>query len=280
MVYAPIWKDTFYTSTADTLVYKIKVSNNYIFQGKAYKMPNAQNLSICVNRICENFLFQDIDLILTGATTQTSSGACLNFLLQNEGGITLQTYRFLYDWDYGHNWTGSYAVLSIPINGHYASGQMKLRSEVSSAGVVGTTSTATTGYNKEVCGDYILHYVNARGGWDSFVFEGLCTKTDTISDHYFNKSFVNTTKEFGTGRYISEINTAYKLNTGILSEDEAALFAKHLIGSNKCYLQILSEGKIIPVVITDNNAQYKKEGQDDVITYEVNVKESQEKIRR
>lgn len=279
MVYAPIWKDTFYTSTADTLVYKIKVNNNYIFRGKAYKMPNANNLSICINKICENYLYQDFETILAGSSSQTNAGACLDFYLQNDGGTTLEIYRFLYDWDYSHSWAGSAAELSLPVNGHYASGQYRPFTTVANNGSV-TTLAQSGRYSKLSCGNYALVYTNARGGWDSFLFEGRCTKTDTISDHTFNKSYINTTKEFGTGRYISEINTTYKLNTGILTEAEAANFAKHLISSNKCYLQDLVNSTIFPVVITETSAPYKIDGQEDVITYEINVKESQEKIRR
>jgi len=285
MVQKKIWEDTFYTSTEDSLVYKIKAGNNYIFQGKAYKMPNESSLRICVNKICQDFLYQDIDSFFGNLYTssQVNSGACIDFYLQNSAGTTLETYRFLYNWDYESNWGNFGMRLSAPINGHYAPLMWRLRTDVTANGVVTTTRNAeNSGFNTIVCSDYFLYYVNARGGWDSFAFEGRCSKVDNLTEHNFNRSFDNNTKEFGLGRYISEVSTTYTLNTGILTEEQAMKVAKHLISSPKCYLHIANEynNKIIPVVITNNVAEYKKEGDDDIINYEITVKESQEKIRR
>ena len=276
---APIWKDTFYTASTSTLVYSIVLGNRTIFRGKAYKMPNENILKLNINKICQDYLEQDIDNILTGSTSQTNAEACLDFDLKNSTGGTINTYRFLYDWDYDHSWTGQSATLTEVVNGHYAAGQWKLATSVNTAGTVTTVSNNSTLYNKEVCGDYVLHYVGAKG-WASFVFEGKCTKTDAITPHYFNKAFDNTTAEFEQGKYMTEISTTYKLNTGILSEEEAARFAKNVVSSPKAYLQILSEGKIIPVVITTNQAEYKLEDGQNLITYELNVKESQTKLKK
>lgn len=280
MVKAPIYKDTYYTASTATLQYTISCGGNTIFSGRAYRMPNEGVLKININKICQDYLSQDIDTIIAGSSSQTNYNACLDFTLKNAGGTTLETYKFLYDWDYDHSWTGQSATLSEKINGHYASGQYRFSTSVNTAGTVTTTSTNSSLYTKEVCADYVLHFVGARGGWMSFPFEGRCTKTDGIVQHFFNRAFDNNTKEFEQGKYISEITTTYKLNTGMLSEDEAKSFAKNLISSNKAYLQILSEGKFVPVIITDTQAQYKQDGQEDIITYEVNIKESQTKIKK
>lgn len=276
----PIYKDTFYTSAAQTLTYKIYAgANGYIFQGKAYSMPNGQPIKICMNKICQDYLRQDIDSILAGSSSQTNQDACITFTLQSEAGSTLGTYTFVYCWDYDYPMNTASATLSVPINGHYAPSQSyKLRTTLNGSTV--TTYASNDAYNKEVCGDYVLHYVNARGGWDSFVFEGRCKKTDNITNHYFNRVFDNNTKEFEQGKYISEIDTTYTCNTGILTQEQAALFAKHLLGNPKCYLEIISKNKVIPVLITDNTADYKVDGEDEVITYEVKIKESQTKIRK
>lgn len=280
MVKAPIYKDTYYTASTATLQYTISCGGNTIFSGRAYRMPNEGVLRININKICQDYLSQDIETIIAGSSSQTNHNACLDFTLKNSGGTTLETYKFLYDWDYGHSWTGQSATLSEQINGHYASGQYRFSTSVNTAGTVTTVSNNNTLYTKEVCADYVLHFVGARGGWMSFPFEGRCTKTDGIVQHFFNRAFDNNTKEFEQGKYISEITTTYKLNTGMLSEDEAKSFAKNLISSNKAYLQILSEGKFVPVIITDTQAQYKQDGQEDIITYEVNIKESQTKIKK
>lgn len=279
MAYAPIWKDTFYTASSQTLIYKIYGGNGYIFQGKAYAMPNGDPIKICVNKICQDYLYQDIDSILAGSSSQSNNGACRTFTLQSEVGNTLASYTFLYCWDYDYNWNNNSATLSIPINGHYAPSQRyMLRTTVNNGSV--TTYSTNSEYNKQVCGDYVLHYVNARGGWDSFVFEGACRKADDYTQHYYNRVFDNTTKEFEQGKYISEISTTYTCNSGLLTQAQAAIFAKHLIGTPKCYLEIISENKVIPVIITDTKAEYKTEDGEEVINYEINIKESQTKIRK
>ena len=283
-VKAPIWKDTYYTTTSNTLSYTIEAEGVTIFSGKAYKMPNAANIKININKICQDYLYQDIDTLLTnsGSTQQTNPNASIIFQLKDSDGTTLENYLFLYCWDYDYNWSGNSASirLSEPINGHYANGQMKLRSNISGNGTVTTHRADSTIYTKEVCADYVLHFVTAKGGWLSFPFEGRCSKSDDISSYYFNRAYDNTTKEFEQGKYISEIVTTYKLNTGILTEEEAARFAKNVISTPKAYLQIISEGKIFPVVVTDNKADYKQYGEEDVITYELTVRESQSKIKQ
>ena len=114
----------------------------------------------------------------------------------------------------------------------------------------------------------------------SFAFEGRCVKTDGVKQYLYDKAFNNTTKDFEKVDYLNEITTTYKLNTGTLTEEEASRFAKNVGSTTKAYLQIISEGKIIPVLVTDTSVQYKQDGMSDVITYEVNIKESQSKIKK
>lgn len=281
MVKTPIWKDTYYSSNSQTLTYTINTDGVSIFSGKAYRLPGAASVRININKICQDYLQQDIDELLTGSTSQTNANASKDFVLKNAGGTTLETYRFLYDWDYDHSWTGQSATLSQPINGEYAANMWKPKTTVASTGTNAVTTTKTGGdYNKLACGEYALIYVNAKGGWDAFLFTGKCRKTDNIQQYNFNRAFSNTTQEFETGRYISEIEETYELNTGILTQEQAALFAKHLIGSNKVYLHNLNDNTIRPAVITDNQAVYKLDGDEDVITYTLKIKLSQSKIRQ
>lgn len=284
MVYAPIWKDTYYTTTADTFTYSIMTDGVTIYSGKAYKMPGQASININLNKICQNYLRQDIDDILTGSTSNTNSDACKEFLLKNAAGTTLEKYRFLYCWDYSYNWNNTAATLSEPINGEYDASMYKLKTTVTTGNTsnlnVVTTYKNTGNYTKLVCADFCLYYTDQKGGWSAFAFSGKCRKTDEITNYKFNRAFSNTTKEFETGRYISEVVEAYELNTGILTQDQAALFAKNLLGSNMCYLHNTKEGWIKPAYINDSKAVYKLNDDADVITYTVNVKLSQSKIRQ
>lgn len=284
MVIAPIYKDTYYTASTSVLQYTILTGGKTIFSGRAYRMPSEDTLRININKVCKDYLTQDLETVLGGSSSQTNSKACLDFVLKNSGGTTLETFRFLYCWDYDYTWTGQSATLSESINGHYASGQLRLSTTVSTGNTSNTNTVTTVSnnsslYTKVVCADYVLHFVGARGGWMSFAFEGRCTKSDGVKQYLYDKAFNNNTKEFEKTNYLNEITTTYKLNTGVLTEAQSLKFAKNVGSSTKAYLQILSEGRIVPVLITDTNVQYKTDNQNEIITYEVNVKESQSKIK-
>lgn len=280
MVYAPIWKDTVYTANTASLEYSITVNGTEIYSGKAVRFPNESNLSININKICKDYLFQDIDNILTGATSQTNSYAYRTFTLKNGNGTTLETYGFLYDWEKGRNWNGTARTLVTPINGERTAGMLCLKTTVSSSRVVTTYSNSTPDYPKLVCADYALYFLGLGGGWSSFVFTGKCKRVDNITSHQFDHSYNNTTSEFEVGRYISEIVPTWELNTGMLTEEQAADYARELVSSNKCYLHNLVDNTIIPVVITDNAAEYKTEDGEDVIIQTTRVKASQITIRQ
>ena len=83
----PIWKDTYYTSTANTLEYYITDGTNTIFRGKSYKFPDRENIKIKINDICSNHLNSDIPLSVWSSTTAgsvTLPNAAKTFTLYNE----------------------------------------------------------------------------------------------------------------------------------------------------------------------------------------------------
>ena len=281
MVKTSIWKDTFFTDDVSKLTYKIELDGSVIFTGRAYGRPDEGSVRININKICENYLNQDIDRVLTGATSQTNTEALRTFTLKDEDDTTLETYMFLYDWSYATPWNGSSRTLSNPINGHYANGMLKLKTTVSSSAV--TTYRSTGSYPTLVkCADYAVYYLNAAGGWDSFLFEGSVVRKDNITSHNSSKFADNTSKEFEVERYATEISTSYAAKTGWLNDDEAAKFAANLIGSTKVYLHNLKDGTIKPLVITDNTAEYQtfKTNGRKFCQYTLNMKESQTKYRR
>lgn len=285
MVYAPIYKDTYYTASQESLVYTISIENSTIFSGKAYRMPGESQLRININKICRNYLTTEFGNLFDGSDSIRNYDTVVEFKLKNGSGTVLETYRFLNCWEYGYTWSHSSAtILSNPVNGHYVASQLKPQTRVNASSPSTNaptvyTSAHTGNYNKLVCADYVIYYLNARGGVDAFAFEGRCTKTDEITPHTASRAFNNNTREFEKLRYISEVRTSYTLNTGLLTREQAENFALNLIGSNTCYLHNIAEDKIFPVVITNTTAQYK-DGAEDVITYEITVNESQDKLRQ
>lgn len=281
MVRASIWKDTYYTANVSSLEYRIELDNTVIFTGRAYARPNESVVKININRICENYLKQDIDTILTGATTQNNADALHRFVLKNKNGNILETYDFVYDWSYGENWTGgATTIISQPINGHYVDGMLKLVSTVADSGV-GTQSNSSA-YNKEVCADYALYFVTAKGGWSSFVFEGSVTKKDAITSYSASRYADNTTYDFEVSKYAEDITRTYTAKTGWLNDDESEAFAQNVPSTPKAYLHNLAEGTITPVVITDTAVDYQKFKTNNrkFAQYTVNIKESKVKHRR
>ena len=284
MVYAPIWKDTYYTTTADSLIYTIRLYGEVIYSGKAVKMPNADTIKININKVCSSFLDTDIDELFGSLSQTINNNAYKPFTINNSEGTVLETYGFLLDYDYSHNWTGSSATLSLPINGHYTSGMLRLATSYSSSnGYVSTVKTSGTLYPTNVnCGDFAIYYLNARGGWDSFLIEGTATKKDTITTYTIDKSYDNTTYEFEKKRNISEIMTSYVLNTNYLNDEQSEILVKHLLGTNKAYLHSLKEGWIKPINITDTQNTYQtyQTNGRKMSQYKINVELSQSKIRR
>jgi len=81
---------------------------------------------------------------------------------------------------------------------------------------------------------------------------------------------------------VQEIKTNYELNTGYLTDEQAANLAKNLLGSVKVYLQNIDEGRVYPVIITDSNATYQTYQTNGMklAQYKINVQTSQTKIRQ
>ena len=283
MVYAPVYKDTFYTTTASSLSYYIEAANGaVIFSGRAVRMPSQDNIKININKVCQEYLWQEANC-LNGTGTTTQQDTYRVFYLKNSSGTLLESYGFLYCYDYDFTWTGQTGTtLSQPIADKYISGMLKLNTKVGSARY--TSTTGSTPLTAELCcGDYGLYYVNRRGGWDAFAIQGTGVKSETITQYLTDKAFDNTNKKaFEANRYLSEIKTSYVLNTHYLSDEQAENLAKNLLSSNMVFLHNLIEGEIIPVIITDTAVTYQtyQTNGKKMAQYKIAVTESQSKLRR
>ena len=106
------------------------------------------------------------------------------------------------------------------------------------------------------CCKYCLYYQNALGGWDSFLINGNDKQTDKITSYKYIKGVNNTTKDFGTKKYLNLISQTYKLYTDWLNDDEASRMF-NLLESTEVYLHNLEDDSIMPVNITNNTCEYK-----------------------
>ena len=282
MIYAPIWKDTFFTATTASVNYKITDANgNVLFLGKAVKFPGAATLEINVNQICKNYMNNDLPDFrgVSTSTSYTNSNACKVFnLYTGDSQTTAQSYTFLWDWSYT-DWNGGSKSMSLPVNGHKDGRMMSFSSSVSAGNVVTNSITHT---NNGYCGDWALYYQNRYGGWDSLLIEGNVKRTDSMTQHKYSKAAKNTSIDFEDTVYTNDVDRRWQMYTGWMSDQEAAIFADNVLQSTRVFAHNLVQNEIIPVVIVDSTAEhktYRNQGHKK-FNYVLNVKASQTNIRR
>lgn len=300
LITRPIWQDTYYSSTADTLVYRIELEGETIYTGKAIKYPEAENVRININKVCRNYLESDIAEELEimpdirESVNNRYSQRRFNLFVDN---VNVMDYQFYQDYSYGweHNSLGV-NVVSKPITGHYAPGMLRMQTTRTSSSTSGASSVYTEcdageiadvddylGYTTEVkCATYALYYLNSYGGWDAFLIEGTGTKQDDYTTYTTDRVADSASMEFELNKYVTEINTTYQLNTHYLTDEQSENLAKNLMGSIKVYLHNIGEGWVKPVIITDSKVTYQtyQTNGRKLSQYRITVKESRTKIRR
>ena len=134
----------------------------------------------------------------------------------------------------------------------------------------------------DTCTRYALYYTNAYGGWDTFLPEGLCTRTDELTRHTVQRDYSNILiRNRGTVNYCNEIVRKWTLQTGWLS-DEASLKMHHLLNSTDIYLFDIQTGQTIPVVFTNTETEYKtyRNSGRKLVSYEIEAQLAQDRERR
>lgn len=135
-------------------------------------------------------------------------------------------------------------------------------------------------YDTSCCGDWALYYLNAKGGWDSFLIEGKVKRTDSLTRYEYGKGS-GTPLDFSRTQYMVESEAAYEMHTGWLTDAQAANLAKNLLPSIKVYAHNLNENKIFPVVITDSSVEWKTyKNEKKLVAYTINVAASNKEYRR
>lgn len=260
MVYKSIWEDAIFTVTGMTsLRYNIVTDggNTLIYSGRAYAKPNSNDVEINVARIVQDYLncrLEEVDL-----ASQTNEHALLNCSIVDEKGNELEEYKFLYCWDYETKfedvWDVSPYRLSKPINNHSASGMIILTTNYN-----GTSVHTGANYvlNPSYCGDGALYYLNAKGGWDSFLIEGTVKKTESYERYDIQSNYRVDTLQFGHRNITHTSKLGWTLNTHLLTDAESKIFAANVIGSVSVYYHDLKANKIYPVTIDDNSVEFKQ----------------------
>lgn len=127
----------------------------------------------------------------------------------------------------------------------------------------------------ESCNRYNLHYVNAKGGYDTLPIDGRRDKrTDDFEFSYFKSRGNNQQlNNYQMNKYQTNITPKWELQTGWLS-DEQSLKMYNLFGSHKVWLEDIQENKFYPVYITNSSVDYKTftNNGKKKISYTINVK--------
>lgn len=135
-------------------------------------------------------------------------------------------------------------------------------------------------YDVNYCGDAALYYLNSRGGWDAFLLPYI-KRVDKYTQQDYYKAYDNSTIEFGRKRFLTEITPTWELGTDWLTDEQAERLCRNLLPSTQVYLHTLDDDIIRPVVIVDNQAEYKTyENQNNqLVSYKIKVEASQTDTR-
>lgn len=134
------------------------------------------------------------------------------------------------------------------------------------------------------CGDaYVLYYVNIYGGLDAVWMKGICRRTDT-----FEREQSDTYRALSSTHYADrrvtriDAGATWELNSGILSDEQARVFARNVPGTTSAFLLKLgTDDGGWPVTIEDTAVQHLSivsNGRRPV-NYTLNVKLAQDRIR-
>lgn len=110
----------------------------------------------------------------------------------------------------------------------------------------------------ESCNRYNLHYVNAKGGYDTLPIDGRKDKrTDNLTfEYYKSKGNNQNINKPQMNKFKVDITPKWELQTGWLN-DEQSKKMYNLFTSQKVWLEDIDEGTFTPVYITNNAVEYK-----------------------
>ncbi len=317
----PIWKDYIYTVPlqVDRLQYLVKYNGNNIYKGWSYEMDGANN--IIINEVCQNYLSTVFPYSRATGVWMEDPYAERMFELYigtdetEEPSIKVAEITFLYDWSYSDYLDYQYDrwLAMEPLQDYYDSRQYELFS-------VNTLATLTNRagieyinlhdsrsviavqlpvgsyrlYNydaqalkvfkftvQENCGvRYCLYYVNSRGGWDSVLVDGNYLGADKYKRNTYIQNYITPSLNRGVVEYKNNINETWTLNLRNLTDEKNKLF-HNLFESTNVFLHDLEEGRILPVIITTTEMQYKtrKNQKRKSYSYQITVESAQRKIR-
>jgi hypothetical protein len=107
------------------------------------------------------------------------------------------------------------------------------------------------------CKRYCLYYLNAYGGWDSYVFNKTSKESDDFKRDTYNRRINNQNIVHGKVEYKNQITKKWTLKTDYLNDTQSIILAKHMMSSPCAYLHDFETDEIFPVLVTNKTTDYK-----------------------
>lgn len=108
------------------------------------------------------------------------------------------------------------------------------------------------------CARYVVHYVNAYGGWDSLVVEGAVRERYALERHTAREEYDNADPAArGLRDYAVGVTPSWELSPGLLTDEQSEKM-RNLLASALVYLCDLGTGEFIPVVLTDTSHEVQQ----------------------
>lgn len=101
---------------------------------------------------------------------------------------------------------------------------------------------------------YCLYYMNAHGGYDSFLVRGNSMRSDAYERTNIRRS-VSGNLRHSKDTILNTITTKWELYTDYLTDAQYQRL-HHLLGSTSVYLHDLESDEIAPVIVTNNMTNY------------------------
>lgn len=128
----PIWRDKLYNLPGDSARFRIKTSNEVIYEGVSVKRPGASSNQVRINDICADYIAHSLPLAATIPTLPVSFDVEVQMMGNWQFVATIQ---FLNDWSYEDGFNPATASLSHPIIPKVAPGQILPFTRTSSTAV-------------------------------------------------------------------------------------------------------------------------------------------------
>lgn len=290
-----------------------QTASNLLHTGRAFSAPNAMGVDILLNSFAEDILSTPWATPAKGTSLSVDSGVVLT-IADDKGNFS--SVYFVADWA---DATGIARRPSDPIDGRVDVRQPFLATSYNAvdrfdfevdgdlgaefdngtegqavqmvlpagtfAGAAGKTLAVNDGDGTtkmqivESCAEWCLFYVNARGGWDSFLIEGATKVVDSYERQEV-RLIARPSRTRTTEQFTNDITRRMTFRTGWLTDEQAGRM-HNLLGSVSVYAYNLNSEEVVPLILTGNECEYKtyKSEGAQLVRYEIDAEVSLEILR-